>query len=263
MSTRNRNHWPDEHCAKAFWDQHKALPYQELLNDTAARLDPRPGERWLDLGCGSGQLTRVLWEKSGGKLKQIVSMDCAAANEVAIAKLRARYEPPLSPDVLRFVVGNFSDGLPQFDSASFDGIVSGLAISYAEHFDAATGRYTDFAYNRLLGELYRVLKPTGRLVFSVNVPDPAFGKIFWKSLRGVFRISKPGRALVNALRMMRYGGWLKREAARGRFHYLPLPEIERRLHHVGFEEVEGNLSYARQAYVIRAGKRAAVLASVA
>ena len=28
------NHWLDESCARAFWDQHKAAPYQELLHDT-------------------------------------------------------------------------------------------------------------------------------------------------------------------------------------------------------------------------------------
>jgi ubiquinone/menaquinone biosynthesis C-methylase UbiE len=263
MSAMDRNHWPDDRCAKAFWDQHKALPYQQLLQDTAARVDPRPGERWLDLGCGSGQLTRVLWEKSGGGLGQIVSMDCAAANEDAIARLRSRYQPPVDAERIRFAVGNFSDGLPQFNSAHFDGIVSGLAISYAEYRDPTTGRFTDHAYNRLLEEMFRVLRPGGRLVFSVNVPDPAFGKIFWKSLRGAFRITKPAKTLINALRMMRYGGWLKREAARGRFHYLPLPEIERRLRHVGFAEVDGGLSYAGQAYVIRAGKRAAALPEVA
>src|SRR5262249_45356903 len=62
----SRNYWPDTKCAKAFWSQHTLPPYQQLLSDTSAWLDPRPGERWLDLGCGSGQLTRALWRQSGG-----------------------------------------------------------------------------------------------------------------------------------------------------------------------------------------------------
>ena len=44
------NYWPDSKCAKAFWSQHELPPYQELLRDTTAWLDPKPGQRWLDLG---------------------------------------------------------------------------------------------------------------------------------------------------------------------------------------------------------------------
>jgi ubiquinone/menaquinone biosynthesis C-methylase UbiE len=246
------NHWLDDRCARAFWDQYRALPYQELLADTVRWLDPAPGERWLDLGCGSGQLTLALWQASGGRIGEIVAMDCAAANAVAMGKLAAKMQPPPRPGQVRFQVGNFSDGLPALGDASFDGVVSGLAISYAESRDPATGQYTEDAYNHLLAELCRVLKPGGRLVFSVNVPEPDFWRIFWRSLRRGVRVGKPLRVLVNALKMQRYGHWLKREARRGRFHFFPLPEIIRRLIEAGFRDFKYRLSYAGQAYVISA-----------
>src|SRR5262249_32829036 len=157
-------------------------------------------------------------------------------------------------DRLRFVAGDFSAGLPQLPDQAFDGVVSGLAISYAEWKDLATGRYTDFAYNRLLAELFRVLRPGGRVLISVNGPRPGFGKVFWKSLRVTFRLSRPIRTLINALRMNRYGRWLCREARRGRFHYLPIEEIERRLKSVGFQQFRYRLSYADQAYLFTARK---------
>jgi len=254
MDKADKNHWFDDRCARAFWDQRQALPYRELLKDTAAWLDPGPGEQWLDLGCGSGQLTLQLWNRSRARLARIVAADCAPANAEAIERLRGKLEPAPRHDQLVFRVADFSAGLPGFDAAAFDGIVSGLALSYAESRDPATGRYDDSAFNALLGELFRVLKPEGRLIFSINVPEPNFWAIFWRSLRRGLRIAHAGRLLMNICRMQRYGRWLKREARRGRFHFLPIDDLLGRLKTVGFEQLEWRLSYARQAYLIRACK---------
>src|SRR5213596_3515183 len=90
------NHWPDNACAKAFWCQRELPSYRQLLADTAAWLDPKPGQSWLDLGCGGGQLTRAIWEKSGGSVGEVVALDCAAANTRAIHKLRVEMNPPAS-----------------------------------------------------------------------------------------------------------------------------------------------------------------------
>ena len=48
--------------------------------------------------------------------------------------------------------------------------------------------------------------------------------------------------------MQRYGGWLKREARKGRFHFFPLGELLRRLGEAGFGPVEHRRSDAGQAY---------------
>ncbi len=256
MTRMDKNYWLDQECARAFWDQRLAMPYQELLQDTARQLDIRPGEQWLDLGCGCGQLTALLWQQSGGQIGEIVAMDCNAVNLEAIEKLKRKLSAAGQSPPIRFVAGNFSAGLPQFADGTFDGIVSGLAISYAESCDAVTGRYTDQAYNRLLAEMFRVLKPAGRLVFSVNVPNVRFWPIFWKSLRLAFRISKPVKTLINVLKMQTYGRWLQREAERGRFHYFPIGEIQQRLREVGFQEFRYCYSYARQAYVVAVSKTA-------
>jgi hypothetical protein len=60
--------------------------------------------------------------------------------------------------------------------------------------------------------------------------------------------------------MQRYGSWLQREARRGRFHFLPIEDILDRLRRVGFQEMQHQLSYAQQAYVVAARKAQATAA---
>lgn len=248
------NHWPNASCAKAFWSQRELPPYRRLVQDTAEWFDPQPGQRWLDLGCGCGQLTKTLWEKSGGRLAELIALDCAAHNERAIAKVRASVDPPAKAEQIRFVHADFSDGLAAFDTASLDGVVSGLAIQYAESYSEERGAWTTDAYEHLLAEVCRVLRPGGSFVFSVNVPEPAWSKIALYGIPGFFRSSHPLRYVKNSVRMLRYGAWLKREARRGRFHYLPAAEVADKLARAGFAAIAHRTSYAGQADVFRCQK---------
>ena len=248
------NRWFCDETAQAFWDQHHALPYRELLSDTVNWCEPGMDEAWLDLGCGGGHLTAGLWLSSRGTVSRIQAADCAAINAQAIEKLTTKMQPAPKADQISFTTVDFSKGLPHFEDAVFDGIVSGLSISYAESLDLKTHRYTDDAYTRLYHEMHRVLKPGGKLVFSVNVPNPDFWKIVWKSLGKGLKLGKPIRTLHNVISMQRHGAWLKRESRRGRFHFVPLAGILQRLHQAGFVRWESKLSYADQAYLVRAWK---------
>ena len=254
MTATSTNYWPDTRCAKAFWSQHELPPYQELLRDTTAWLTPTTGQRWLDLGCGSGQLSRVLWEQSRGKVESIIGVDVADVNEQAYARLRSLLKPTPTPMCLRFLPRDFSQGFADWPSGHLDGVVSGLALQYAESFADEAGGWNDSAYDRVLAEVYRLLKPGGAFVFSVNVPKPMWSKVAWHSLAGAFRKTKPLRYLKNAWRMWSYGNWLTRESQRGRFHYLPIEAIIEKLLKVGFVDVEDRLSFAGQAYLIRCRK---------
>lgn len=247
------NHWHDPRCAKAFWGQHDLPCFQGLVADTADWAAPAAGERWLDLGCGGGALTRALWERSAGRVAEVVGVDCAAVNDERYARLSRELGHHPGGRV-RFVCHDFSRGLGLFDDGEFDHAVSGLSISYAECWDEAERRWTRAAYDRVLAEVGRVLKPGGRFVFSVNVPEPSWGRVGLRSLGALFTSGRPLQFLKRSWRMIGYGAWLKQEARRGRFHYLPHTEVAERLARAGFVEVRHRLSYADQAYVFRARK---------
>lgn len=230
--------------ARAFRNQHELPPYQELLGDMADWVHPTAGQRWLDLGCGSGQLSRVLWDKSRGMVNAIVGVDAAEVNARAFATMRAELQPTPTPACLRFVARDFALGFADWPSEQFDGVVSGLSLQYAE----------DAAYERVLAEVQRLLKPGGAFVFSVNVPDPSWSTVALHSVGGAIRKERPLQYLKNAWRVWSYGSWLTREARRGRFHYLPAEAVAAKLHAAGFSDIEHRTSYAGQAYVLRCRK---------
>lgn len=251
-----RNFWPDAKCAKAFWSQQEVAPYRRLLADTIDWAAPATGESWLDLGCGSGPLTQAIWERTAGTVGEVLGLDCAAVNALAFEKLGEQLAPRPG-DRLRFLCHDFSEGLDLLPDDSFDHAISGLSISYAESYSETEGRWTADAYERVLAEVWRVIRPGGRFVFSVNVPEPAWWRVGLFSLGDMFRAGRPLRFLKRARRMMRYGAWLKREARGGRFHYFPDYVVAAKLREAGFAGVEHRLSYAGQAYLFRGVKPAA------
>jgi len=138
MLSQENNHWLDEACARAFGINGRPCPTRSCCR-TPALARAGSGQTWLDLGCGCGELTRLLWQLSQGQLAEIVALDCNPVNAEALARLQRKLQPSPRPAQIRFLAGSFSDGLPQLADASFDGIVSGLAISYAEWRDPVSG----------------------------------------------------------------------------------------------------------------------------
>ncbi|MDH4118072.1 MAG: methyltransferase domain-containing protein [Acidimicrobiia bacterium] len=97
-------------------------------------LDPRPGERILEVGCGRGHLTKLL----EGIGVDVIGIDAnPEASELAGSeRVKHMYAESLT-----------------FDDDSFDKIVSVHAIEHIPQLEQA------------LGEMARVLKPGGRALF--------------------------------------------------------------------------------------------------
>ncbi|MCK2215854.1 class I SAM-dependent methyltransferase [Actinomadura sp. ATCC 31491] len=111
----------------------------------AAAARPRPGDRVLDVGCGTGYLTRLLAPVAGPD-GHVTGLDPAPAM-VEYARRRA----PANCD---YVHGAGQD-LP-FPDGSFDLVVSSLAV---HHMPAA-------ARPEAVRQMHRVLRPGGRLLIA-------------------------------------------------------------------------------------------------
>ncbi len=121
-------------------------PWTELrLEAVRALVDPRPGDRVLDLGCAAGAVSHFLSELGC----ETVGVD---AEPLAIEKARGLFPG------LRFQLANVAR-LP-FEDASFD---KAVAADLVEHLD-------DETFAAMLRETRRVLRPGGTL--SIYTPNP-------------------------------------------------------------------------------------------
>jgi demethylmenaquinone methyltransferase/2-methoxy-6-polyprenyl-1,4-benzoquinol methylase len=125
-------------------------------------LDPRAGERALDLGCGTGPVSERLARRLGDL--GVVGLDLNP-RMLEFAHRRAPQRSVLRGDAQR---------LP-FPDRSFDLVSTGYLFKYVE-------------LDRLVREIRRVLRPGGRLGgydFSAPVPGTLAGKLYGQYLRGV------------------------------------------------------------------------------
>ncbi len=110
--------------------------------DLLALLDAKPGERILDLGCGTGQLTAEVAQAGA----EVVGVD---RSPEMIACARRNY-----PE-LRF---NMGDATALSYMAEFDAVLSNAALHWVHD------------QNGAIASVARALKPGGRFVFEMGGP---------------------------------------------------------------------------------------------
>jgi ubiquinone/menaquinone biosynthesis C-methylase UbiE len=123
-------------------------------------LNLEPSHRILDLGCGTGVLTRAIGDRLDARSGGVsIGIDAAGKMIEAARKKRAN-------ETCRFEVAA-AEALP-FENSSFDAVVSTLFFHHLP-FDLKA---------KSLSEANRVLKPDGRLlVADMHSPDSFFGKL--------------------------------------------------------------------------------------
>jgi SAM-dependent methyltransferase len=133
-------------------DRGKDRSYQRVLRGMLDDARVGPSDRLLEVGCGSGVISRWI-AKEGFCSTPVVASDL---NPFLLKEARALSEAEDLGDRIEFEVAN-AEALP-FEDNSFDIV---LAVTVIEECDA----------DKAIAEMVRVLKPGGRIALKVRACD--------------------------------------------------------------------------------------------
>lgn len=127
----------------------------DALEHCVLRLNPRPGERVLDLATGTGWTSRILARRGVTVVGADIAPDLLAS---------ARERAALEGLKIDYQTGD-AEGLP-FADGEFDHVISTFGVMFASRPEAAAA------------ELARVCRRGGRLALTTWLPDSAVFKMF-------------------------------------------------------------------------------------
>jgi len=136
MMSKPSDSWSSGDAYERFMGRWSTLVAQRFLDWMAAP----PGSRWLDIGCGTGSLTRLILETC--QPTEVVGID--SSSEFISHANQAIIDP-----TVRFQVGD-AQAL-ELDTSSVDIVVSGIMLNFVPQPETA------------LREMLRVVKPGGTL----------------------------------------------------------------------------------------------------
>jgi SAM-dependent methyltransferase len=228
------------------------IPYRSLLWDTYVELDLKPGMRVLDAGCGTGNLEHFISTKPIPDV--VVDGIDASTGMLAVARRRcARLR------FARFSAADLGERLP-FDDATFDRVVSVNVLYALKDQDLA------------VSEMFRVLKPDGRLVISSPLPTYRVSPMVSDHFRRIGNIwgwhRRVARLVTSAIVLVTNGlaQWILNNLvidareAEGRYRSLDESEVETLLQRVmpgGFSVLSVRLASADQNVLATAVKAVA------
>jgi ubiquinone/menaquinone biosynthesis C-methylase UbiE len=249
---RTYSQWNEE---VRFWREYgdiyeslqKSGPYRALRRTVLELIEPTPNSIWLDAGCGPISMSRLIWEKSKEKVKEIIAVDIIL--EPARRILENRYFIP----AVKLEYSNIGKR-QRFPNNFFDGIVGNLIFPYCIEFENRNGKG---ALLGVLEEMYRLLKPGGQLIWSTPKPKVRFEWVFLASIPDMLNIiayiKNPKEEITRILQgttILKHALKIQEKGRRGIYHFLPIEELKSLHQEIGFVRTVFRKTFTGQVWVI-------------
>lgn len=142
----------------------KVPPNVDFMSELLRLAAPAAGQRWLEMGCGTGEFSRTIWESSRGKLAELASVDDRVEVFENYRRAMAGSAFPFEHRT-RFLCCDYRVDLSLFPSKHFHRAIGGPSL-----LEGTDGRVN-------LAEILRVLRCGGIFVMAVRNTDPILRSI--------------------------------------------------------------------------------------
>ena len=246
--------WKNKLISFAYQYQKEAIPFRNMMKVFGDMIDFKKDSKILDIGSGCGRIIKLILEDIGMKAKQIEAIDISSYSLKYARKNLKKFQEKCS---ITFHQKDISlpDCFDDWSKNTFDLITAGFSVQYAQYWDKHKKQWTVQGYQNVLSSVFRILKPNGQFVFSVNTPNPDFSIIAKESKKVIFAIWwRIPLMLFVAIVLVLQGKILTKAANKGKFNYLPIEKIIECLNSIGFRDITYQKTYSDLAWVISCKK---------
>ena len=215
-----------------FYDTlNELIPYRNMIHEISNLLNTNKDSVILDAGCGTGNLCKALLKPN----RSVIGIDrCTPMLKIARPKLNGQAEIK-EMDINKQL---------EFPSNMFDGAALINVLYVVEEPE------------RVLKEIYRVLKPSGTLVLVNPVPNINTNNAFYehcklshfnmfKNLKLILKLS-----IVGAINFL-----ISIKGKKKNYHFISQENLSKMLQNQGFEVVSSKITYADECYMFVARKQ--------
>lgn len=137
-----------------------------------------------------------------------------------------------------------------FQNDDFDGITANLVLPYIIHHTDKVGVK---AFEKILMEIFRTLKPGGQFIWSTPKKGVKFWKVFIASKEKIFGFDSKERLFYGPA-LLKQALKIQDKGRRNKYHFLDVNEIKKILFDIGFTQIEFYNAMAKQVNVIKCKK---------